>query len=47
MEGTGFEDEACGAHIAQYIERELPKVREEIRNLMEETKQEITVLEDN
>ena len=33
--------------LDQHIERELPKVREEIRNLMKETEQEITALGDD
>ena len=33
--------------LDQHIERELPKVREEIRNLMEKTEQEITALGDD
>ena len=33
--------------LDQHIERELPKVREEIRNLMEKTEQEITALADD
>lgn len=33
--------------LDQHIERELPKVREEIRSLMEKTKQEITALGDD